>query len=79
MIRNKITPDELIKRIQTKPDEDEFISEVMESTEIITLLLNIIQTDKGKTKFYCNKVIQIISEKQPQLIYPYFDEVVNLI
>jgi len=79
MIRNKITPDELIKRIQSKPNEDQFIDEVLENPEIIPLLLNIIQTDKGKTKFFCNKVIQIISEKQPQLMYPYFDEAANLI
>lgn len=79
MVQNNITPDELVKRIQEKPDEDQFISEVLENTDVIPLLFSIIETDKGKIKFYCNKVIQIISERQPQLIYPYFNEVANLI
>ena len=79
MIQNKMTLDELVTRLQTRPDEDEFVSEVLENTEIIPLLFNIIQTDKGNTKFFCNKVVQIISEKQPKLIYPYFDDVACLI
>ncbi len=71
--------DDLFKAIKEKPDVHDFANQVMQNAGLIPRLLNLIATDRGSTKFYCDKVIRTISETQPELIYPYFERIVPLI
>lgn len=71
--------EELTQRIKAKPDQDEFIAQVRENPPLIPLLLEIIRQDPGTAKFFCGKVIRILSEEQPQLVYPFFAEIAALI
>lgn len=71
--------DQLFEKIQGKPDLEDFVSEVLQQPEIIPELFAIIKSDSGSTKFYCEKVIRIVSERHPELVYPYFEEVAALI
>ncbi len=71
--------DEWIQRLKQKPETDDFVDEVIQEPEIISVLIEIIKKDKGSVKFYCEKIVRIISERRPILVYPYFDDVASLI
>ena len=45
---------------------------------LIPDLLETMKTDKGSGKFTCEKTLRAISENDPQLVYPYFDDVADL-
>ena len=70
---------QLLEKIQGKPDLEAFVSEVLRQPEYITELFAIIKADPGSAKFYCEKAIRIVSERKPECIYPYFVEVAELI
>lgn len=42
-------------------------------------LIEKIKTDKGSGKFFLEKSIRLLSEKEPRLVYPYFSEIAKLI
>lgn len=42
-------------------------------------LIEKIKTDKGSGKFFMEKSIRLLSEKEPRLVYPYFSEIAKLI
>nr|WP_321302697.1 hypothetical protein [uncultured Trichococcus sp.] len=71
--------DKLLEKIQGKTDLEAFVREVLQQPEYIPVLFAIIKNDPGSTKFYCEKVIRIVSERHPELVYPYFEEVAALI
>ncbi|MGI6162475.1 MAG: hypothetical protein ACOYEQ_00910 [Bacillota bacterium] len=76
---NKYNLNHMKERLRQKPEVADFLDEITANPEILGLLFEIIRTDKGAVKFYCEKVIRMLSEKQPSLAYPYFDDVANLI
>jgi hypothetical protein len=71
--------DKLLEKIQGKPGLEAFVREVLQQPEYIPVLFAIIKNDPGSAKFYCEKVIRIVSERKPECVYPYFGEVVALI
>lgn len=71
--------DELVGKIKGKPELESFIKEVTQNPALIPELFAIIKADPGSVKFYCEKVLRMVSERQPELIYPYFDEITALI
>jgi len=68
--------EELINILNTKPDLDLFANEFMDAENLLPLLLTIVGTETSSIKYACTKVIRIISEKKPESIYPYFEEIV---
>jgi hypothetical protein len=68
-------PDEFVEFLKGKPDIESFVEEVIGNPELIPKLLHIIKTEKGSVKFYCEKAVRFVSERRPELVYPYFDEV----
>lgn len=58
---------------------DELLGEVMSDTGKIPMLFEIIRTDRGSRKFTCEKVIRLISEQEPEHIYPYFEDLVQML
>lgn len=70
--------DKLTEKLQNKPELEAFIREVLEQPELIPELFAFIKADRGSTKFFCGKIIRIVSERRPDLLYPYFDEVAAL-
>lgn len=72
-------PDEFIEYLKVKPEIETFVEEAIENPDIIPKLIGIVKTEKGSVKFYCEKAIRFISEKKPELIYPYYDDIVSFI
>lgn len=73
--QDHVSLDQLKAIIREKPDITDFLTEIAMHPEMIPLLLEIIRTDKGSMKFFCDKVLQNISENNPMLLYPYFADI----
>ncbi|MCP4581445.1 MAG: hypothetical protein GY839_07480 [candidate division Zixibacteria bacterium] len=54
-------------------DKEKIAEEVTGSPEYITQLLDGLSHDKGRVRLGCDKVLRLISERQPTLIYGHFD------
>lgn len=70
---------EFLKILDSKPTIEDLTDMVCCDTSWIPVLFDIIKSDSGSRKFACDKIIRKISEKDPKCIYPYFDEVADLI
>ncbi len=42
-------------------------------------LVNALQTEKSAKKYACEKILRIVSERRPDLIYPHFEAFINLL
>lgn len=67
--------DEFLVRLKGKPDIESILIEVSEDPSIIGRLIDIIETEKGSVKFYCEKVLRLTGEKHPKLLYPYYERI----
>ncbi len=71
--------DTWIARLKQKPDVENIVDQVGADPSILPVLFEIIRVDKGSIKFFCDKVIRLTSERQPSLVYPYFQIVAGLV
>ncbi len=69
----------LIQQLNKKPDIDEYASRVIGEPGKVPLLFEIIEDGSGSVKFTCEKVIRRISEKQPEVLYPFFERMAKLL
>ncbi len=67
--------DTLINRLKAKPDLSSFIAEAIENTTTLNFLFEIVLTEKSGIKYVCTKIIRMVSEQKPELIYPYFEDI----
>ena len=64
----------ILEQIEQKGSEKEKIAaQVVENPGLIPELLEGLKTQKGSIKFGCEKVLRLVSEQKPALIYPHFD------
>ncbi|MBN2287450.1 MAG: hypothetical protein JXI43_13445 [Tissierellales bacterium] len=71
---------DIIERISKKgSDKKQIAKKVISSPEYLPLLFEGLSHDKGTIKFGCEKILRLISEQSPILIYPYFDTFVELL
>jgi len=70
----------IIEKISKKgSDKEQIAKEVIRSPEYLPQLFEGLTHEKGSIKFGCEKVLRLISEQQPELIYPYFDIFVKML
>lgn len=79
MPRDKTDMADLVEMLKKKPELNDFTDKVLADTEIILILLKIMKTDKGSVKFYCEKIIRIIGERNPEVLDPYFNDIADLL
>ena len=65
----------LVNRLKTKPDLNLLIAETIKDASILDSLFEIILTETSSVKYVCTKIIRMVSEQKPELIYPYFEEI----
>lgn len=70
---------EIIKQIKQKRDAGELVNQVIKNPKHIEVLIKVIGTEKGSIKFGCEKIVRLVSERKPELVYPYFDFFVKLL
>jgi hypothetical protein len=64
---------------QKKADIEAIAAQVIAHPESIAQLAEAIQIEKSAAKFAYDKVLRLVSEQKPELIYPYFDVFVQLL
>ena len=69
----------LASQLKNKSDLAEFARAAISEPARIPELFEIMKTDQGSVKFTCEKVIRLISEQQPMLLYPYFNDLAKLL
>lgn len=69
--------EKFIKRLKAKPDSNELIAETSEDSSVLNLMFDIVSTETSTIKYTCTKIIRRVSEQKPELIYPYFEEIVK--
>ncbi|QSX09507.1 hypothetical protein J0B03_05435 [Alkalibacter rhizosphaerae] len=67
----------LINRLKAKPDLNLLIVEAIENTTILISFFEIVVTESSSIKYTCSKIIRRVSEQRPELIYPYFEDIVK--
>lgn len=65
--------------LKKKPDLKEFVSQISNEPALIGILLAIIDVEKGTAKYNAEKIIRYVSERNPVLLYPYFDGIAKLL
>lgn len=68
----------LLAWLKKKLGTGDYIAFVADNESCVPLLLDIIETDKGSTKFLCEKIVRGLSETRPEVLYPYFDRMARL-
>lgn len=70
---------ELMEKLINNKDLEGMVEVLKEEPRRIKGLIEKINTDKGSGKFFLEKSIRLLSEREPSLIYPYFSEIAELI
>ncbi len=65
----------LADRLSKTPNLGGVIQDEMSDPDKIPLLLEIMRTDQSPVKYTAEKVLRMISELNPALVYPYFDDI----
>ena len=65
----------VLNRLKTKPDLNLFVAEVIRNAAILPVLFEIVLTETSGIKYTCSKIIRMVSEQKPELVYPYFENV----
>ncbi len=69
----------LLDRISQKGFDREIIAEsAIKTPALLPELVQGLSADKTQSKYGCEKVLRVISERQPEILYSYFDVFVRL-
>jgi len=70
--------DSLINELKQKHPLEVYVDRAITESTRLPILLEIIETDKTALKFFCEKIIHQVSQRQPGLLYPYFERMAAL-
>lgn len=71
---------DIVKKIaEKKSDKEKIVIDAIQAPDCIPELLEGLNHKKGSIKLGCDKVLRFISEQNPELIYPYFDNFVKIL
>lgn len=60
-------------------DKAKIAQKVIANSESIAEIIPVLSEKKGTLKFGCEKVLRLVSEERPDLVYPYFEDYVKLL
>ena len=66
----------IIRHIKQKADIEKIAGLVIKNPPIVKEIVGQLKIEKTALKFSYEKILRLISEKSPALIYPYFDDIV---
>ena len=69
----------LRQSLKRMPGVYDFLADIAERVDQFPLLFEIIRTDPGVIKYHCEKILRLCSEKNPALIYPFFNDVAEML
>lgn len=62
---------------ENKPED--YVEQVMENLDLLPTILSGVQSSKARVKFGSAKMLKIISEKDPQVLYPHMSFFIDLL
>lgn len=75
-----IATSNLLQEIGRKEtDKNEVVDRIIRSPELLPEIIEGLSADKARTKYGCAKVLRLLSEKKPEVLYPCFDFFVDLL
>jgi hypothetical protein len=60
-------------------DKQTLADEAAENPSIVGSLVNCLSSEKTSVRHGCEKILRLLSEKRPELVYPYFGTFANLL
>jgi hypothetical protein len=67
-------PSDLMHEISRKEtDKNDIVDRVIRNPALIPEIIEGLSTDKAWTKYGCAKILRLLSEKKPEILYPWFD------
>ena len=78
-MNKKLSLKTIIRQINQKEDINKISAQVIKNPVIIKELVEQLKIEKSSLKFSYEKILRLISEKTPELVYPYFDDFVKLL
>lgn len=67
--------DDLLLRLKEAPDFDWLPAEAENNPQLLNTLVEIVRSERSSIRYCCTKNLRILSEQQPDKIYPYFCDV----
>lgn len=68
---------DLLARLKEGPDFGWLFAEAGNDPKLLPMLFEIVRSERSAVRYSCTKALRILSEQQPNAIYPYFDDVAN--
>jgi len=73
-------PSVLLQEIsQEATDKDGIVDRVIRNPELIPEIIEGLSADRARIKYGCAKILRLLSEKKPEILYPRFDFFVELL
>lgn len=63
---------DIAERLKRKDDIEIIANQIIEKPELVDELVLLLEKEKSALKFSIDKLLRIISEKKPEIVYPYF-------
>lgn len=68
---------DLLQRLKETRNLDWLLAEAENDPQLLNTLFEIVQREHSALRYSCSKALRILSEQQPDKIYPYFNDVAN--
>lgn len=68
---------DLLARLKEGPDLGWLLAEAGNAPKLFPMLFDIVRSERSAVRYGCTKALRILSEQQPERVYPYFDDVAN--
>ena len=65
----------LLAYLNAKPELTQMVLRAGSDPDFLNTLFFIVRTERSTVRYSCTKTIHILSEQQPQAVYPYFGEI----
>lgn len=69
--------EDMLLFLNTSSDPDKFIAEAEKNMEFLDILFETVRTGKSTIRYSCSKTIRRLSQRNPDLIYPYFSSIAD--
>lgn len=68
---------DLLLCLKEAPDLEQLLTEAGNDPQFLNVLFEIVRSEHSAVRYSCTKILRRLSERQPDKIYPYFDDVAN--
>lgn len=68
--------DSLLARLKEKPDLARLAREAGEDPALLAGLIQVVRTQRSPVRYPCTKAVRLLSEARPELVCPYFSDMV---